>query len=91
MRIQGSYVGPVAVGATERSGRVGSSSNDGDFAVSLSASAAAISGISQASSAARAQKLDALRGAIANGSYRVDSGRLADRMADEELQRAGRA
>jgi flagellar biosynthesis anti-sigma factor FlgM len=90
MRIQGSYVGPVSVGATERSGRVGSS-HDGDFAVSLSASAAAISGISQASSAARAQKLDALRSAIASGSYRVESGRLADRMADEELQRAGRA
>jgi flagellar biosynthesis anti-sigma factor FlgM len=90
MRIQGTYVGPVEGRTTERSGRIGGSS-DGDFAVSLSASAAAISGISQASSAARAQKLDALRSAIANGSYRVDSRRLADRMADEELQRAGRA
>jgi negative regulator of flagellin synthesis FlgM len=90
MRIQGSYAGPVSIGATERSSRVGSS-DDGDFSVNLSASATAISGISQASSAARAQKLDALRSAIANGSYRVDAGKLADRMADEELQRAGYA
>jgi flagellar biosynthesis anti-sigma factor FlgM len=90
MRIQGTYVGAVSGRTTERSSRAGGS-EDGDFSVNLSASAAAISGLSAASSSARAQKLDALRSAIKRGTYNVDSGRLADRMADEELQRAGRA
>jgi flagellar biosynthesis anti-sigma factor FlgM len=90
MRIQGTYTGAVSGRTTERTGRL-ASSDDGDFAVNLSASAAALSGIGEASASARAQKLSSLRSAIAGGTYKVDSGRLADRMADEELQRAGRA
>jgi flagellar biosynthesis anti-sigma factor FlgM len=93
MRIQGPSIGQVIAGAAER-GRTGATRDDGDgdsdgASVSLSSSAQALSGSDERGRAARAEKVAALRQAVAGGQSRVDRGAVADKMADEELARAG--
>jgi flagellar biosynthesis anti-sigma factor FlgM len=89
MRIQGPYV-PAAV---ERPGRA--SGVDSPKAaehspdVQLAASVQALSGLMHKGGAARAERIARLKDQVAAGTYKVDAGRVADQLADEEWSRAG--
>ena len=89
MRIQGPYAPP----AVERTGRASGidapKATEHSPDVQLASSVQALSGLMQAGGANRAERISRLKGQIASGTYKIDAGRIADKMADEELSRAG--
>lgn len=91
MRIQGPSVDAVdAAAPVSRTSSVSAGSEVAPAqSVAVAPSVQALSASQATSAAARAAKLDALKQSIGNGTYKIDRQALSERMADEELSRAG--
>jgi flagellar biosynthesis anti-sigma factor FlgM len=90
MRIQGPRTDQI----TERPGqeRAGAASRSaaGTEAVKVASATSELSGLAERGRASRAEKVAHIRGQVQSGKYVVDRQKLAERMVDDELARAGR-
>ena len=91
MRINGFGAGAIEErdrAKTETTSQPPSKKSSGQASVVVSSAAQEISAAVAQQSAARTQRVAAVRAQVQSGSYKVDKDTLAERLADDELARA---
>jgi anti-sigma28 factor (negative regulator of flagellin synthesis) len=91
MRIDRPSISGVETRKTESSTKIESGNEDVGEAVVVDLRARVMSAASSRSEAAHTEKLARIARELKDGTYKVDLDRLAERITDDELARAGRS